>query len=195
MDLVQENIDLKKEIAEFKSMNNNLNNVSKSLINNTSNISQNTKIKDTMINYEKLIKNEQLQDDNETIDKGKILEDSGNLGENEDSIEHNSIKHRKKKKNLNASNGKSGLVQSIKINENKESEYFSSINNDKLDKLLLTLASVTSSEFREGCKGIDSFMSTIKREDTEKVKENEKNGNKKNEDDIWNNFCIKEDNK
>ena len=195
MDLVQENIDLKKEIAKFKSMNNNLNNVSKSLINNTSNISQNTKIKDTMINYEKFIKNEQLQDDNETIDKGKILEDSGNLGENEDSIEHNSIKHRKKKKNLNASNGKSGLVQSIKINENKESEYFSSINNDKLDKLLLTLASVTSSEFREGCKGIDSFMSTIKREDTEKVKENEKNGNKKNEDDIWNNFCIKEDNK
>ena len=195
MDLVQENIDLKKEIAKFKSMNNNLNNVSKSLINNTSNISQNTKIKDTMINYEKFIKNEQLQDDNETIDKGKILEDSGNLGENEDSIEHNSIKHRKKKKNLNASNGKSGLVQSIKINENKESEYFSSINNDKLDKLLLTLASITSSEFREGCKGIDSFMSTIKREDTEKVKENEKNGNKKNEDDIWNNFCIKEDNK
>ena len=195
MDLVQENIDLKKEIAKFKSMNNNLNNVSKSLINNTSNISQNTKIKDTMINYEKFIKNEQLQDDNETIDKGKILEDSGNLGENEDSIEHNSIKHRKKKKNLNTSNGKSGLVQSIKINENKESEYFSSINNDKLDKLLLTLASVTSSEFREGCKGIDSFMSTIKREDTEKEKENEKNGNKKNEDDIWNNFCIKEDNK
>ena len=195
MDLVQENIDLKKEIAKFKSMNNNLNNVSKSLINNTSNISLNTKIKDTMINYEKFIKNEQLQDDNETIDKGKILEDSGNLGENEDSIEHNSIKHRKKKKNLNTSNGKSGLVQSIKINENKESEYFSSINNDKLDKLLLTLASVTSSEFREGCKGIDSFMSTIKREDTEKEKENEKNGNKKNEDDIWNNFCIKEDNK
>ena len=38
-------------------------------------------------------------------------------------------------------------------------------------------------------------MSTIKREDTEKVKENERNGNKKNEDDIWNNICIKEDNK
>ena len=195
MDLVQENIDLKKEIAKFKSMNNNLNQLNKSLSNNTSRISQNTKIKDTMMNYEKFIKNEQLQDENETIDKGKIIEDSGNLGENEDSLEHSSIKHRKKKKNLNTSNGKSGLVQSIKIIENKENENYSSINNDKLDKLLLTLASVTSSEFREGCKGIDSFMSTIKREDTEKVKENEKNGNKKNEDDIWNNFCIKEDNK
>ena len=195
MDLVQENIDLKKEIAKFKSMNNNLNQLNKSLSNNTSRISQNTKIKDTMMNYEKFIKNEQLQDENETIDKGKIIEDSGNLGENEDSLEHSSIKHRKKKKNLNTSNGKSGLVQSIKIIENKENENYSSINNDKLDKLLLTLASVTSSEFREGCKGIDSFMSTIKREDTEKVRESERNGNKKNEDDLWNNIDIKEDNK
>ena len=193
MDLVQENIDLKKEIAKFKSMNNNINNLNKSLSNNTSKISQKTKIKDTMINYEKFIKNEQIEDENETIDKAKIIEDSGNLGENEDSIEHNSIKHRKKK--LNASNGKSGLIQSINIIENKENEDFSSINNDKLDKLLLTLASVTSSEFREGCKGIDSFMSTIKREDTEKVKESEKNGNKNNDDDIWNNIYIKEDNK
>ena len=195
MDLVQENIDLKKEIAKFKSMNNNLNQLNKSLSNNTSRISQNTKIKDTMMNYEKFIKNEQLQDENETIDKGKIIEDSGNLGENEDSLEHSSIKHRKKKKNLNTSNGKSGLVQSIKIIENKENENYSSINNDKLDKLLLTLASVTSSEFREGCKGIDSFMSTIKREETEKVRESERNGNKKNEDDLWNNIDIKEDNK
>ena len=195
MDLVQENIDLKKEIAKFKSMNNNINNLNKSLSNNTSKISQNTKIKDTMINYEKFIKNEQIEDENETIDKAKIIEDSGNLGENEDSIEHNSIKHRKKKKNLNASNGKSGLIQSINIIENKENEDFSSINNDKLDKLLLTLASITSSEFREGCKGIDSFMSTIKREDTEKVRESEKNGNKNNDDDIWNNIYIKEDNK
>ena len=195
MDLVQENIDLKKEIAKFKSMNSNLNQLNKSLSNNTSRISQNTKIKDTMMNYEKFIKNEQLQDENETIDKGKIIEDSGNLGENEDSLEHSSIKHRKKKKNLNTSNGKSGLVQSIKIIENKENENYSSINNDKLDKLLLTLASVTSSEFREGCKGIDSFMSTIKREETEKVRESERNGNKKNEDDLWNNIDIKEDNK
>ena len=72
MDLVQENIDLKKESVKFKSMNNNLNKVNKSLIKNTSKISQNTKIKDTMINYEKFIKNEQIQDDNETIDKVKI---------------------------------------------------------------------------------------------------------------------------
>ena len=38
-------------------------------------------------------------------------------------------------------------------------------------------------------------MSTIKREDTEKVRESEKNGNKNNDDDIWNNIYIKEDNK
>ncbi len=38
-------------------------------------------------------------------------------------------------------------------------------------------------------------MSTIKREDTEKVRESERNGNKKNEDDLWNNIDIKEDNK
>ena len=38
-------------------------------------------------------------------------------------------------------------------------------------------------------------MSTIKREDTEKVRESERNGNKKNEEDLWNNIDIKEDNK
>ena len=160
---------------------------------NISKISQNTKIKDAIINYEKFIKNEQQENNDDILENPKIIEDSGNLGENEDSLEHKSIKHKKKKKkNLNASNGKSprsGLINSIKLNENEENnENLESINHDKLDKLLMTLASVTSSEFREGCKGIDSFMSTIKKEEYEKMKINEINVSKKSDDDIWNNI-------
>ena len=200
IDIVQENIELKKEITRLKSLSNSYQMNNKSTSVNISKISQNTKIKDAIINYEKFIKNEQQENNDDILENPKIIEDSGNLGENEDSLEHKSIKHKKKKKkNLNASNGKSprsGLINSIKLNENEENnENLESINHDKLDKLLMTLASVTSSEFREGCKGIDSFMSTIKKEEYEKMKINEINVSKKSDDDIWNNIYIKEDNK
>ncbi len=200
IDIVQENIDLKKEITRLKSLSNSYQMNNKSTSVNISKISQNTKIKDAIINYEKFIKNEQQENNDDILENPKIIEDSGNLGENEDSLEHKSIKHKKKKKkNLNASNGKSPrscLINSIKLNENEENnENLESINHDKLDKLLMTLASVTSSEFREGCKGIDSFMSTIKKEEYEKMKINEINVSKKSDDDIWNNIYIKEDNK
>ena len=36
------------------------------------------------------------------------------------------------------------------------------------NKYMGTIISVTSSEFREGCKGLESFMSTIKFDETKK---------------------------
>ena len=62
----------------------------------------------------------------------------------------------------------------LNINEEKEKN----INNKKIignnvgkmnnNKYMGTLISVTSSEFREGCRGLESFMSTIKFDDTKK---------------------------
>ena len=62
------------------------------------------------------------------------------------------------------------------LNINKENE--KNINNKKImgnnnikmnnNKYMGTLISVTSSEFREGCRGLESFMSTIKFDDTKK---------------------------
>ena len=39
-------------------------------------------------------------------------------------------------------------------------------NNSIHKKPLMTVESITSSEFREGCKGIDSFMSTVRNNST-----------------------------
>ena len=64
----------------------------------------------------------------------------------------------------------------VNININEEHE--KNINNKKIivnnvakmnnNKYMGTLISVTSSEFREGCRGLESFMSTIKFDDTKK---------------------------
>ena len=63
-------------------------------------------------------------------------------------------------------------------NLNINEEHEKNINNKKIignnvakmnnNKYMGTLISVTSSEFREGCRGLESFMSTIKFDDTKK---------------------------
>jgi hypothetical protein len=79
-------------------------------------------------------------------------------------------------RNINIINRGENEENNLNININEENE--KNINNKKIivnnvakmnnNKYMGTLISVTSSEFREGCRGLESFMSTIKFDDTKK---------------------------
>ena len=99
----------------------------------------------------------------------------------EDELSHNSIIDLKKNKEikLNESNGKSNqynLIKPIDFDEKKDEDSIISNtkttennkkeeenNKVKIENFGMTIGTVTSSEFREGCKGIDTFLLTIKK--------------------------------
>ena len=212
MSLFQENLNLKEEINNLKGQNliDKKNTVNKteisdeSLINNTSKIIPKSKIQNTISTYQKFLINQQLENKgllNLNIkNEEKLKEDNSKP----DSIIYTkNINDNDYNCKLNESNGNSPefkLIKPIKFEENKEEEDSILSNkkeNEKTknEKLALTLASITSSEFREGCKGIDSFLSTIKKNSTLKNNDENKNGitiQEEGFDFLNENFNIKE---
>ena len=204
INLFQENLELKEEINNLKNktlINNNkkTDKTDESLINNTSKITINPKIQNTLINYQNFLLNQQLENKSNLNKQIKKDKESGIIGEDEDS-KHDSIVYIKNKKDndyiikLNESNGKTPeykLVKPIKL-EDKNGENDSILSNKKEnektkdDKFVLTLASITSSEFRDGCKGIDSFLYTIKKNTLQN--NNNENGKaiQESDFDFWN---------
>ena len=212
MSLFQENLNLKEELNKLKCQNlkDKKNKVNKteisdeSLINNTSKIIPKSKIQNTISTYQKFLINQQLENKgllNLNIkNEEKLKEDNSKP----DSIIYTkNINDNDYNCKLNESNGNSPefkLIKPIKFEENKEEEDSILSNkkeNEKTknEKLALTLASITSSEFREGCKGIDSFLSTIKKNSTLKNNDENKNGitiQEEGFDFLNENFNIKE---
>ena len=212
MNLFQENLELKEEINNLKNKNiinknSKTNKSNESLINNTSKIMNNPKIQNTLINYQNFLLNQQLENKEHFKEEINKNNDSGILGEDEDS-KHDSIIYIKNKNNndyiikLNESNGNTPeykLVKPIKLEDKNNEENDSILSNKKEnektkdDKFVLTLASVTSSEFRDGCKGIDSFLYTIKKNSIQNKNNENGNGINENDFDFWNNqLNIKE---
>ena len=192
-----------KNLTNFKFLknnfnnNNNNNNLEKddnsSLFNNTSQITINSKIQNQISNYQKLLQTQ----------KKEILEINPNLKTEEanndtDIIEdHDSIVYMKNiydDDNLEIINESNGTTKHIQNNNNNNNNNNSIIEEDsilsnkkdskieikKIDPLLMTLGSVTSSEFKDGCKNFDSFLSTIKKDNlngyinNKNIKEDEK---------------------
>ena len=212
MSLFQENLNLKEEINNLKGQNliDKKNKVNKteisdeSLINNTSKIIPKSKIQNTISTYQKFLINQQLENKgllNLNIKNEEKLKEENSKP---DSIIYTkNINDNDYNCKLNESNGNSPefkLIKPIKFEENKEEEDSRVTNkkeNEKTknEKLALTLASITSSEFREGCKGIDSFLSTIKKNSTLKNNDENKNGitiQEEGFDFLNENFNIKE---
>jgi hypothetical protein len=175
--------------------NNNNNNLEKddnsSLFNNTSQITINSKIQNQISNYQKLLQTQ----------KKEILEISPNLkteeANNDTDIieEHDSIVYMKniyEDENMEINNESNGTTKHIKNNNNNNENNNNSIIEEdsilsnkkdskieikKIDPLLMTLGSVTSSEFKD--KNFDSFLSTIKKDNlngyiNNNIKEDEK---------------------
>ena len=212
MNLFQENLQLKEEINILKNKNlinknTKTDKTNESYINNTSKIIANPKIQNTLINYQNFLLNQQLENKANLNNQVKLDKESGIYGGDEDS-KHDSIIYIKNKKDndyiikLNESNGNTPeykLVKPIKLEDKNNEENDSILSNKKEnektkdDKFALTLASITSSEFRDGCKGIESFLYTIKKNSIQN--NNNENGNTTNENDFdfWNNqLNIKE---
>ena len=201
MDLFNENLDLKEQINRIKENFFNLNN-------KTTNVSSenslkincnNDKIKNTIINYEKFINEQQLEKQRISNYNNKKEIDSAN--DAEDELSHNSIIDLKKNKEikLNESNRKSNqfnLIKTINFNDkkdedsiisdtkttennNKEEENNNNNNNkENIENFGMTIGTITSSEFIEGCKGIDTFLLTIKqniKNNGNEIKENKIN--------------------
>ena len=205
INLFQENLELKEEINNLKNktlINNNkkTDKTDESLINNTSKITINPKIQNTLINYQNFLLNQQLENKSNLNKQIKKDKESGIIGEDEDS-KHDSIIYIKNANNndyiikLNESNGNTPeykLVKPIKLEDKNNEENDSILSNKKEnektkdDKFVLTLASITSSEFRDGCKGIDSFLYTIKKNTLQN--NNNENGKaiQESDFDFWN---------
>ena len=184
MDLFNENLDLKEQINKIKenffNLNNKTTNVSSENSLKTNCNNDNKIIKDTIINYEKFINEQHLEKKRiSNYDNKKEIECDIDA---EDELSHNSIidlKKINKEKKLNESNGKSkefNLIKPINFNEEKDEDSIISDtkntennnkeednnNKEKNEDFGMTFGTVTSSEFREGCKGMDTFLLTIK---------------------------------
>ena len=199
MDLFNENLDLKEQINKIKenffNLNNKTTNVSSE--NSLKTNCNNDKIKNTIINYEKFINEQQLEKQRISNYNNKKEIDSAN--DAEDELSHNSIIDLKKNKEikLNESNRKSNqfnLIKTINFNDKKDEDSIISDtkttennnkeeennnnNKEKIENFGMTIGTVTSSEFREGCKGIDTFLLTIKqniKNNGNEIKENKIN--------------------
>ena len=199
MDLFNENLDLKEQINKIKENFFNLNNKTTNFSseNSLKTNCNNDKIKNTIINYEKFINEQQLEKQRISNYNNKKEIDSAN--DAEDELSHNSIIDLKKNKEikLNESNRKSNqfnLIKTINFNDKKDEDSIifdtkttennnkeeenNNNNKEKIENFGMTIGTVTSSEFREGCKGIDTFLLTIKqniKNNGNEIKENKIN--------------------
>ena len=118
------------------------------------------KEKDKIIND----KNQEKQDN--FIPNGLSLKPN-NISDKENNIQNNLFvkpileSNEDNNENLNINEENEKNIKNKKIVGNN-------LNNMKNNKYMGTLISVTSSEFREGCRGLESFMSTIKFDETKK---------------------------
>ena len=71
-------------------------------------------------------------------------------------------------KNLEDNNNDIEINNEQVIKNKKIGNNLINIKNNNNNKYLGTIVSVTSSEFRDGCKGLESFISTIKFDETKK---------------------------
>jgi len=98
--------------------------------------------------------------------KDKFIPNGLSLNEKENAIQDNLFvkpileNNDETNNNINIEEENEKNIKNKKIGNN--------VNNIKSNKYMGTLISVTSSEFREGCKGLESFMSTIKFDETKK---------------------------
>ena len=98
--------------------------------------------------------------------KEKFIQNGLSLNEKEKVIQDNLFvkpileNNEEKNNNINIEEENEKNIKNKNIGNN--------VNNIKNNKYMGTLVSVTSSEFREGCKGLESFMSTIKFDETKK---------------------------
>ena len=153
---------------------------------------------ETSVEMESTLKEKTLKKRNENLNKDVLQSNKSNgIAKNED----NNKKHKNKnndnflvkpilekndelkmlKVNENLTGGEK-LELKIDGNKNNGDECDNNTNNKKinyinknntLNKYAGTLVSITSSEFRDGCPGVDSFLSTMKFDETKKM-----NGNK-----------------
>jgi hypothetical protein len=176
------------------------------LFNNISQITINSKIQNQITNYQKLLKtqkkeileinpNLKTEDGNNETD---IIEDHDsivymkNIYDDEEDLDiinesNGTTKYIKNNNKNNINNNKNNIIEQNNnsiieedsILSNKKDISSKRIEIKKIDPLAMTLGSVTSSEFKEGCKNFDSFLSTIKKENlngntTKNSKEDEK---------------------
>ena len=197
MFLFSQNINLKKELNDKNNKNSliQLNNLNKININPQIKTSMhnykeyiNQKQKklptDKILNIQRVIIETSLDQESSTLkqkfekeknviinnknkeQKEKFIPNGLSLNEKENIIQDNLFvkpileNNEKNNNNLNIEEEKEKNVGNKKIGNN--------INNIKNNKYMGTLISVTSSEFREGCRGLESFMSTIKFDETKK---------------------------
>ena len=188
-------IKLKESIIknmQLKQNNKKENNENANTNNNTNNNFLNSKLKDTINLYKEYLDNNQKEDslspdviynikptilENQNIHYSKTFSNGVNSQkkeDNNDTIVYNNdnIKDEKKKDDILEENSKKININEEKnINSNNENSTAVRIPNDITkknfgnNKFLGTLMSVTSSEFREGCPGPDSFFSTMKFDD------------------------------
>ena len=98
--------------------------------------------------------------------KDKFIPNGLSLNEKENAIQDNLFVKPILENNDETSNNINIEEENEKNIKNKK--IGNNVNNIKSNKYMGTLISVTSSEFREGCKGLESFMSTIKFDETKK---------------------------
>lgn len=177
------NMQLKQNNKKENNANTNNTNI------NTNNNFLNSKLKNTINLYKEYLDNNQKEDilspdviynikptilENQNIHYSKTFsngENSQKKENNNDTIVYNNdnIKEEEKKDDILEENSKKLNINEEKnINSNNENSTAVRIPNDIAkknfgnNKFLGTLMSVTSSEFREGCPGPDSFFSTMK---------------------------------
>ena len=161
IELFRENIDLKTSLKNKKLPKKH--SANDSLINNTSKITNsNTNVDNTINTYKKFIKSQISE---------KTPENEVNLNSNANTINYE-IQNNDNKSDSNAENSEhDSIVYTKNIKDEPEildeSSGKNNENNNSIHKKpLMTVESITSSEFREGCKGIDSFMSTVRNNST-----------------------------
>lgn len=149
--LFQQKIEFKNHLANEKRLftfKKNKSNYSDSLSNNTSQITQNNNITNAISTYHKFIK----------FEEKKVTEIYTDSFEREHSSQHDSIVYMKNireysndvnENTTTASKDKKTIDNNFKDNNNPS-------------KNIMTIESITSSEFREGFKDIHSFISTIR---------------------------------
>lgn len=196
MSLFQENLELKTnqgiinkhKVKEHQHLfSNNKSNPSQhddsSLINNTSKITINQNIENTINTYKKHLRYQINQNIQFNIEQNSCTNEKDSiLNSSLENSAHDSIVYTKNIRDEPEMFDESNGNQSVSPKKN---------NNRTFKKIAaMTLDSVTSSEFREGCQDIESFMSTMKGNVSGIIdsKNNNNNNNNKdnniNEDDI-----------
>ena len=156
-DLRVKNFQLNKENMELLSKQKEIND---NMINNQSKITINNVNINTLRNYQKILQNNNKDLENEYNETGSIVY---NPNKNKSSIEKDDEYFKK----------------NIEIKK-----YTSSMINKKKNENIMTLSSVTSSEFGKDCQNLESFVSSIGEQDNNTINQTKNNNETSEEIDI-----------